>query len=475
MNPFALRRDGVLILLSGAILSALVLAQDDPPAPPADSDVQQAAQRVWNVLEVVLDHHLAPPARQQMLLSGLRALPEPMNDNGDFDRLLGRRVSELKSRPEIESLLAAEIASAARRSGRSIKELELLVIHAALAAVPGGARFTPAAEAAVQQQFLENRYVGIGIRLAVVDGRPVMESVFPRGPAQRSGARFGDIMLSIDGADTRELPLVDVVAKLRGQAGVPVTLELRQPDSSEIRKLTIVRGEAPKDTVEGVELDSDQQWKYRMVDESRIAYLKITAIRGSTIGELRQAARTLHSDPPRAVILDLRATESGELRHAAMVADILLDERTIGSAIVRGQRREFTSDAEHLFPGLPMVVFVDASTTGQAEWIAVSLKQRPGTFLIGQNTPGYGFVVERVSTADGSTVQLRTGVLHGPDGRPLVSSDTALRNFNIPAGSTIAERRGPWLGIAPDRVANRLTADASAKAYLKEKMAEPAG
>lgn len=36
-------------------------------------------------------------------------------------------------------------------------------------------------------------------------------------PAQRAGLRAGDVILEVDGEDVTKLPLLDIVAKIRGR------------------------------------------------------------------------------------------------------------------------------------------------------------------------------------------------------------------------------------------------------------------
>ena len=390
-----------------------------------DAQSKQAVQRIWSLLEAVLDNHVAPPTRQQMIHAGLRDLWKHTHKGEEFDRQFARRISDLNERSEIEDFLATQFSSASQASSLPIGELEVTFIHASLRAAPGAPNYLPAKEAAVQQQILANRYVGIGIAIGMDtdDEYSSMNVVFPRGPAHRQGARKGDLMLSIDGFDTKGLKLHEIVARLRGAAGTPVSLVVRQPDSQETRALTMVRGEVPIETVLGRERRSDEDWNYAVAGSKDIAYVNLSAIRASTVGELRETARKLTSQNFRAVILELREAQGGELRHAAMVADLLLENVPIGSAVIRGRREDFTSNAESLFPGWPMAVIINGGTTGQAEWIAASLQQRRKTVFIGSNTSGLGYVTEPIQLAGGAAIHLRTGFFQRPDGKSLVSDN----------------------------------------------------
>jgi carboxyl-terminal processing protease len=456
-------------------LPALSWGREEATIPDVDPQSKEAARRTWTVIEAVLDNHVAPPTRQQMVLSAVSDLWTYTRKNEPLDRQTARRISELTEQSEIEALLSEQLSSASQASGKSVPHLETLLIHSALRPVRGESQYMSAKESVVQQQLLANRYVGIGIQMGVKDGYPAMMKLFHRGPAQREGGQEGDLMVSIDGADTKGKRIEEVVSVLRGQAGTSVSIVVRQPDSQETRTLKIVRGEVPMETVVGRERADEDHWNYAILGAQDVAYIKIQSIRGSTVSELRETARKLKAENFRAVILDLRRTDSGELRHVVMMADLLLEAAPIGSAVIRGRREEFTSNEESLFPGWPMAVLVNGNTDGQAEWLAASLKQRRDTTLMGANTPGLAYVTEHIQLADGAGLRLQTGIFHRPDGRSLVTrnldeSQMTIRRLTqelqhrTALTGAYAEKAGTekenspqpvdeyWNGVAPDVV-----------------------
>ena len=94
-------------------------------------------------------------------------------------------------------------------------------------AIPGPSRLISRKEAEVEDQFANNRYVGIGIALSSRDGRPKIAKVIPGGPSDRGGAKDGEMILSIDGVSTENESLKQVVDRLRGEEGSQVKLKLR--------------------------------------------------------------------------------------------------------------------------------------------------------------------------------------------------------------------------------------------------------
>ena len=475
--PISSRWRWSLSLLVCLVVPVVVArGEDDPTA--EQKQAMESAQRVWNVLEAVLEHHVQPPTRQQMLQSAMNSLAmQQPRDAAGLNNQLARDISNLEGRGQTEQFVARQLMAASAANNPNRLHLENTFIAFALQAVPGGANYIPAKESAVQQQVMDNRYVGIGIAMSMVDDYPTMQKVIPRGPANRAGAKDGDLMVKIDGEDTKGMPLEAVIPKLRGNAGIPVSVVVRQVNSDETRTLRIVRGEVPFETILGFNRNPDLDWDHAVGSANDVAYIKIASIRGSVVSDLRETARKLHLKGFRALIVDLRGMEAGELRHAAMLADQFLDKGSVGFTVVRGKREEIRSNEDSLFGGWPIAVLIDATTVGQAEWIAAGLQERQNTVLMGSNTRGLGYVTERIKLPDGAAIDLRTGTFLRPNGRSLVSRGEGLspqfvfqNALQFLGKSNRARFPVEWNGVSPDLTVGQ-DPIASAAAHLRERIA----
>jgi hypothetical protein len=81
---------------------------------------------------------------------------------------------------------------------------------------------------------------GIGANLIQTAGGISLGSVFPGAPAERAGLRGGDHILSVDGEDMEQMPLVDALQRLRGEAGTSVSVTVQRPNG-EIVDVLITR------------------------------------------------------------------------------------------------------------------------------------------------------------------------------------------------------------------------------------------
>jgi carboxyl-terminal processing protease len=412
--------------LAAFVYCTSVLSDDVSRAPSASADNIRAElpKRVLEITDVVLEHHVDPPARQQMILDGIKSLyrkagvPIPQG--------LSRRISELATADQTAAFLMGAYPNSAAGSV-SAQALEESLIEGLLASVPGQARLISAKDRNVEEQIAGNRYVGVHIALGMdeQEKRPNLVEVMEGGPADRAGGKPGDLIEQIDGVDTKGMALRDAVDRLRGAEGTNVTIKVRQPKSQESRTYTITRGQLPRKTVRGVRKQSSGSWDVRLDGPDPIGYLRITEITASTPHELHTLAHQIESEGARALVLDIRGLNADNLHSTVLLADILLDDGCIGRIATAHGETKYQADSDALFQGWPLVVLIDASTAGTAEWLAAALQDNHRAVLVGAPTssargaPGVG-VRSTIPVGDGAwSLSLTTGRLERGDGRPL--------------------------------------------------------
>lgn len=399
------------------------------------------ADRATAVIDVVLQKHIDPPARQQMILEGTRAVYRAAGQS--LPQNTGRKVSGIATDAELGAYLK-ELQS--RFDGKL--KTEPVFLAGMLHALPGGARLVAAEERKVQGQLNANRYVGTGIVLRTNRdaGLPSIPRAFYKGPAWKAGVKSGDLILAIDGKSMKDTPLGEVVRLLRGEKGSVVEMKVRQPNSKTVRTLKITRDVAFIPTVDGYRQLSEAKWQYRLDGAKRLAYVRINRFASSTLHEVRQVERQLRGQPVAGIILDLRYG-GGTLHDIVMLADALTDSGTIGRVRSGDKVKTYTSDRDALFARLPMAVLVDRTTTSGHEFLAAALQDNRKAIVVGEPTPGDGFVRSYVEVPGwNQALIIATGELQRADG-------TSLRKPRVPVAvprvAHAANARRPG-GVVPD-------------------------
>jgi C-terminal peptidase prc len=436
--------------MSGRILSVWCLlallaggaANAESPAKKPSYDARPLARRAWQVTDLVLERHVDPPARQQMLLAGLKGL---LREDHDFAaRNLGARVSQVTTEEQFAALLA-EVWPGGESA---VEEKENNLLHGLLAPASDEKEHRAIGYLTPQEVHSAgvlsgNRYVGTGIQIRREEKEDYPQIVIPipGGPARRAGARPRDLIVEIEGADTKGWPLSQVVKKLQGEEGTRVRFRVRQPGEKEVRTLDMVRGVVVFSSVLGWRRVSEEGWSFQVDPHSAIGYLRISDLKASTLLELRKIEPLVRAEKVRALVLDLRYTTGTEMSHAALVADAFLDGGLMWRVRDgRGHVQEYRADGDCLFRDMSLAVLVNEYTAGPAEAIVAAFQDNGRAVVVGTPTRGNGRATSLLPLPDGAAVRIPTGILERPGG-PLKVGQAAAAN---------RDRR--LVGIRPDHM-----------------------
>src|SRR5262249_21767228 len=118
---------------------------------------EPAIDRLLNVIDLVLEKHIAPPTRQEMLLSASRILLQEAKIDATAE--LSRRASSVSTRTECAEFVGS-IWQQAVAAGQSTGAVQRALDLGLWRVVPGEMTLLPAKELKVQQQLQANQYVG---------------------------------------------------------------------------------------------------------------------------------------------------------------------------------------------------------------------------------------------------------------------------------------------------------------------------
>jgi C-terminal peptidase prc len=416
------------------LLGATARAAERTSPSPATANHDAFAHRVFLLTDLILENHIDPPTRQEMILGGIRGLlgaakSEPLPT-------LGRKVSDVRTVEELSSLLnqvwpssfpAAKTTEPQRKRERAQPEDAFLV--GLFRTVPGLPQLVSAKEARADSQIQANRYVGLGIAIRWDDKEqfPDIQKLIEGGSAELGGMHEGDLIEEIDHAPLSRsaMTLRDVVERLRGIEGSKVRLVLGRPDSKDTRTITFVRMPVMFRSVHEMKPDAN----IKLPSSPRIGWLQIDRISASTAQELGAWEIKLRNSGVQAVILDLRNVGDigPESYHSAvLLADSLLDGKPIGKLRTRERVQEFAADRETLFRDIPLAILVNKNTSGAAEWVAAALQDaktaqagKHRAVIVGQTTHGSDLIKTAVPFPGGDEIlMLATAVWMRPDQSP---------------------------------------------------------
>ena len=296
------------------------------------------------------------------------------------------------------------------------------------------------------RQDTTGKFAGLGITVAIKDEYPIVISPIEGTPADRAGLRPGDLIVGIEGKDTRGMSLEEVVDTLRGEPGTRVRIEVaRQIGEKGVREFTITR--------EIIEIRS-----VNLVEEIRpgVGYISMRHTRFSedTASEVEKALEDLKAKGVRNVILDLRGNPGGLLNQATQVADLFLPK---GAPIVSIRERngrieeEKISQRDPVAGEMPLVVLIDGGSASASEIVAGAIQDNDRGIILGTPSFGKGSVqtIFDLYDAEDSALKLTTALYYTPSGRSIhraLASSTGKLSFQLSIGE-VRLPAGPTLDI----------------------------
>jgi carboxyl-terminal processing protease len=253
---------------------------------------------------------------------------------------------------------------------------------------------------------------GIGIVISMKDGLLTVVSPMEDTPGFRAGILSGDIIIEIDGQETREITLSESVKLMRGEPGTEVTIKTLRPSTHNAEEITVVREEIDVVSVKDAKLMEDG-----------IGYIRITQFNEPTGKNLKEQVDALTEQGMNSLVLDLRSNPGGLLSAAAEVAELFLPR---GELIVftkgrdgkpNGQRYESSGLAHYTARDFPMVILINGGSASASEIVAGALQDHKRAMLVGEKTFGKGSVQSILPLEDGSAIKLTTAKYYTPSER----------------------------------------------------------
>ncbi len=257
---------------------------------------------------------------------------------------------------------------------------------------------------------LTGNYAGLGIRVGQVGDWVTVMSVISGTPAEREGLLPGDRIVGVDGESVAGWDEVQVIEKLRGPVGDPVTVSVARLGLSEPVDLSVTRDSIHVPPVLSYDTDGG------------VGVVQLTQFSHAARGELRSAIEALQREGADRLVLDLRGNPGGLLEEGVAVADLFLPQgETIVSTAsrVEDQNYVFRAEEEAVFDDLPIVVLIDGASASASEIVAGALQDHDRALVLGTPSFGKGSMQTVYLLPGGHHLKLTTAAWYTPSGRSI--------------------------------------------------------
>lgn len=266
-------------------------------------------------------------------------------------------------------------------------------------------RFLSPEEFAEQDRNIDAKVIGIGVYIASIKGNTIIANVIEGSPAEKSGLKPEDRILSVNGKSVKGISLNKIAEMVRGKEGTTVKITILR-EKTQIEK-NIIRKEVKIKSV-----------KYSIL-KNNYAYIRLsTFISNDAAYEMVEALEKTKNT--KGIILDLRGNHGGLLPNAVLISNMFISKGNIVSIVDRnGKSQDYNAEPDRLITQKPMVVLIDNESASASEILSGALKDHKRAELIGEKTFGKGLVQRILKLPDGSGINLTIAKYLTPNGHDI--------------------------------------------------------
>ncbi len=292
----------------------------------------------------------------------------------------------------------------------------------------------------------QGEFGGLGIEVGMEDGFVKVVSPIEDTPAFKAGVKPGDLIVKLDDAPVKGMPLNDAVKRMRGKPGSTIRLTIVRKGVDKPIVLTLTRAVIKIRSV-----------KFKLL-ENGYGYVRVTQFQEHTGELLAEALNTLYKDnkaPLKGLILDLRNNPGGLLNGAVAVATafvkpdslvVYTDGRTEDAKMrltasrenyLRPMQADYLKNLPQGVKQVPLVVLVNGGSASASEIVAGALQDDKRAVIMGTRTFGKGSVQTILPIGNGTAIKLTTARYFTPSGRSIqakgIEPDIVVEDPSMPA------------------------------------------
>jgi len=235
----------------------------------------------------------------------------------------------------------------------------------------------------------------------------IVDSV-PGSPADKAGLSTGDMIETLAGVNTRDMPLAYAEMMLLGEPGTSIELGVLRFRNPEPSKMALVRAPIQWPAVTS-----------KMLPEN-VGLITVPTLEAKRLADVATAVQALEKQGAKKLILDLRNCATGAPEEGVALANLFVDAGRLGYSV--GQkvaRLDYEAVATKAITKLPLTVTSNRGTAGAAEIAATALYDNKRAEIVGERTYGDASIRKPVVMDDGAAVILSIAKFHNASGKAI--------------------------------------------------------
>lgn len=236
-------------------------------------------------------------------------------------------------------------------------------------------------------------FTGIGIYIQKEEDYIEIISIIEGTEAEKAGLQADDIIISIDGKDTKDMTLDEASKRIKGEEGSKVKLEILRKDKK--LNFEITRKEVTINPV-----------KYEKISDD-IGYIKLSEFSKSSTEEVKKALYYFQTEKISKIILDVRNNPGGLFDQAVAISSLFVEKGPVVHVKEKNTSPvSYFSTVSH--PNKDLVLLINERSASASEILAGAIKDRKAGTIIGKKTYGKGTIQNMIPLLNGGLIKLTT-------------------------------------------------------------------
>ncbi|MDG1223200.1 MAG: S41 family peptidase [Candidatus Marinimicrobia bacterium] len=256
----------------------------------------------------------------------------------------------------------------------------------------------------------KGKYGGVGIQIGKRDDVITVIAPTEDSPAKRAGIMAGDILIKIDGNDTKSMSMDDAAKLIRGKEGTDVILTIERFNEGVPLDFILTREDIPVKDVS----------YYGMLDET-IGYIRLNRFSKNSAIEVEKAITSLSNNNLSSIVLDLRDNPGGLLNSAVSILDMFIEKDellvwTAGKAR-QSNKKYFSKNNPIVSDDIQIAVLINGGSASASEIVAGVIQDLDRGIVVGRQSFGKGLVQTVYNLDRNKALKVTTAKYYIPSGR----------------------------------------------------------
>ncbi len=243
---------------------------------------------------------------------------------------------------------------------------------------------------------VNGEYIGIGTEIIqyTEDLRVEFANVYEDGPAYDAGIRNGDILIKVDGKETKDMNVSDIAKIVKGKEGTTVKIGVLREEKE--LEFNVKRKSIDIDSVTSEIIE---------YEDKKIGYIVIDIFAANTNKQFKKELVSLEKNKIDSLVIDVRGNSGGYLTTVTDILSMFLKKGEMVYQLKTKDKIEKIYDKTDEKRNYKVAILVNGGSASASEMLTAAMKDTYHAYTIGTTTFGKSKVQKTQDLSNGTTIK----------------------------------------------------------------------